>query len=577
MNGESWQRRCLVDLFQPDHVVKICAPMVRYSKLAFRSLVRKYDCELCFTPMIIASAFLKSGKARDSEFTTSDVDRPLVVQFAANRAQDLAEAACIVSPFADGVDLNCGCPQRWAMAEGYGACLINKPDLVQDMVRQVRNQVECPNFSVSIKIRIHKDLAKTVDLCRQVEAAGISWITVHGRATEERHQPVHYDAIKIIKENVNIPVVANGDVRSNKDVHFVHQQTGIDGVMAARGLLANPAMFAGYEETPLQCVRDWVDIALEHGTPFTCFHHHLMYMLERITSKQEKKIFNVLSSTSAVIDYLSDNYDFQQPQYRLYLSSLGLFSPATSPVSSTKMTLQWVAVASFLYAEIGFVLFLCLPFISPRRWFKIFNFRLWEKIASYWNRAFLTIIVVLVVLFFDAIREVRKYSMTQGIGKDEKLLPNMYDHLNMKLFRAQRNLYISGFSLFLWLVLRRMITLVSELATAMEENEALKVQADNTNDAAKKYMEENEELKKALHRGKDNGNKKLEEENDQLIKEIERLKAELKRTTEALEKSQIDMASIKKQCDGLTREYDRLLQEHDKMLSLVDKHDKKNE
>lgn len=78
--------------------------------------------------------------------------------------------------------------------------------------------------------------------------------------------------------------------------------------MVARGLLANPAMFAGYEETPFQCIQDWVDIALEHGTPFTCFHHHLMYMMERITSKQEKKVFNVLSSTSAVLDYLNDHY-----------------------------------------------------------------------------------------------------------------------------------------------------------------------------------------------------------------------------------------------------------------------------
>ncbi|XP_072327622.1 B-cell receptor-associated protein 29 [Scyliorhinus torazame] len=241
------------------------------------------------------------------------------------------------------------------------------------------------------------------------------------------------------------------------------------------------------------------------------------------------------------------------------------------------MTLQWVAVASFLYAEIGFVLFLCLPFISPRRWLKIFNFRLWEKIASYWNRAFLTIIIVLVVLFFDAIREVRKYSVNQGIGKNDKLLPNMYDHLNMKLFRAQRNLYISGFSLFLWLVLRRMITLISELATIMGESQALKVQTDNTNDAAKRYMEENEKLKKALNRGKDDGNKELEVKNEQLIKELERLTAELKKTTEALEKSKIEMATIKKQSDGLAREYDRLLQEHDKIQGLVDTHDKKKE
>ncbi|RXN00851.1 tRNA-dihydrouridine(20a/20b) synthase [NAD(P)+]-like [Acipenser ruthenus] len=228
-----------VDLFQPGRVLKICAPMVRYSKLAFRTLVRKYECDLCFTPMIIAESFVKSIKARDSEFTTNQADGPLIVQFAANDPQVLADAAGIVSPFADGVDLNCGCPQRTA---------------------------------------------------------------------EERHQPVHYDAIKIIKENMSIPVIANGDIKNLKDVATTHQATGVDGVMAARGLLANPAMFAGYEETPLACIWDWVDIALEHGTPFTCFHHHLMYMMERITSQQEKKVFNVLSSTSAVVDYLHEHY-----------------------------------------------------------------------------------------------------------------------------------------------------------------------------------------------------------------------------------------------------------------------------
>nr|XP_016849499.1 PREDICTED: tRNA-dihydrouridine(20a/20b) synthase [NAD(P)+]-like isoform X1 [Anolis carolinensis] len=299
------------DLFHSGHIVKICAPMVRYSKLSFRTLVRKYNCDLCYTPMIVAADFVRSEKARHSEFTTNQGDRPLIVQFAAKEAQVLADAACIVSPFADGIDLNCGCPQRWAMAEGYGACLINKPELVQDMVKLVKNQVENPLFSVSIKIRIHDDLKRTIDLCQKAEAAGVSWITVHGRNVEERHQPVHCDAIKIIKESVSIPVVANGDMKSLKDVEDVHQITGTDGVMVARGLLANPAMFAGYEETPLECVQDWVHIALEHGTPFMCFHHHLMYMLERITSKQEKKIFNVLSSTSAVLDYLRDNYGVQ--------------------------------------------------------------------------------------------------------------------------------------------------------------------------------------------------------------------------------------------------------------------------
>ncbi|XP_069485245.1 tRNA-dihydrouridine(20a/20b) synthase [NAD(P)+]-like [Ambystoma mexicanum] len=303
-----WPPQNPVDLFHPEHVLKICAPMVRYSKLAFRTLVRKYGCDLCYTPMIVAADFVKSVKARDSEFTTNRGDRPLIVQFAAKEAHTLANASCLVSPFADGVDLNCGCPQRWALSEGYGACLINKPDLVQDMVRQVRNQVENPSFSVSIKIRIHDDITRTVDLCQKAQAAGVSWITVHGRSIDERHQPVHYEEIKIIKESLSIPVVANGDIRNLKEAENVCDMTGADGIMVARGLLANPAMFAGYEETPLECIQDWVDLALRHGTPFTCLHHHLMYMMERIASKHEKRIFNVLSSTSAVLDYLKEHY-----------------------------------------------------------------------------------------------------------------------------------------------------------------------------------------------------------------------------------------------------------------------------
>ncbi|XP_048863871.1 tRNA-dihydrouridine(20a/20b) synthase [NAD(P)+]-like isoform X2 [Brienomyrus brachyistius] len=258
--------------------------------------------------MIIAADFMRSAKARDSEFTTNQADRPLVVQFAANDPQTLAEAASAVAPFSDGVDLNCGCPQRWAMAEGYGACLINDPELVRDMIQQVRSRVENPRYSVSIKIRIHKDLRRTVDLCQKAEMAGVSWVTVHGRTVEERHQPVHYDAIRTIKDSVSIPVIANGDVKSLKDVESTCLRTGVDGVMVARGLLANPAMFAGYENTPLECVWDWVDIALEHGTPFTCFHQHLIYMLERVSSPAERRVFNALSSTSAVIDYLRHTY-----------------------------------------------------------------------------------------------------------------------------------------------------------------------------------------------------------------------------------------------------------------------------
>nr|XP_055046611.1 B-cell receptor-associated protein 29-like isoform X3 [Misgurnus anguillicaudatus] len=464
----------VMDLFNRGTTVKVCAPMVRYSKLAFRSLVRKYDCDLCFTPMIIAEDFMRSAKARDSEFTTNKNDRPLIVQFAAKNAQTLADAACVVSPFSDGVDLNCGCPQRWAVSEGYGACLINKPELVRDMVRHVRNQIDNPNYAVSIKIRIHKDLRKTVDLCQKVEAAGVSWITVHGRTADERHQPVHYDAIKTIKSSLSIPVIANGDIKNMQDVESIRDLTGVDGA-----------------------------------------------------------------------------YD--------------------------KMTLQWTAVASFLYVEIAVLLIFCLPFISPRRWQRIFRWNIWNCLSQYSNKGFLAMMIILVVLFLDALREVRKYSSPDQT-KDAKMHPNTFDHVHMKLFRSQRNLYISGFSLFLWLVLRRVTTLINQLASAEGTSTALQTQVENVNQAAKKYMEDNELLKQALKEaeGEAKGKTGDSEETKVLETELNNLTGQLQICTDALKKSESELDAMRKQTEGVTKEYDRLLLEHQKLQNQVDSGDKKD-
>lgn len=80
-----------------------------------------------------------------------------------------------------------------------------------------------------LSCRIHKDLRQTVDLCQKAESAGVSWITVHGRTAEERHQPVHYDAIKTIKDSVSVPIIANGDIKYLRDVQSTYQLTGVDG------------------------------------------------------------------------------------------------------------------------------------------------------------------------------------------------------------------------------------------------------------------------------------------------------------------------------------------------------------
>ncbi|XP_047449670.1 B-cell receptor-associated protein 29-like isoform X1 [Mugil cephalus] len=238
------------------------------------------------------------------------------------------------------------------------------------------------------------------------------------------------------------------------------------------------------------------------------------------------------------------------------------------------MTLQWTAVAVFLYFEIAVILILCLPFISARRWQTVFKLKIWEFIGRFWNKVFLTMIIILIVLFLDAVREVRKYSAKE-LGTDAKLQPNMFDHLHMKLFRAQRNLYISGFAVFLWLVMKRVITLINQLALASATTAALQVQADKANQVAEKYLEDNELLKKTLMEGK--GDKATAEGMELLKQEVDQLKKELKTSGEALKTSHSEADVMKKQMEGLAREYDRLLKEHQELQNLHDSGSKKDD
>lgn len=107
--------------------------------------------------MIMADSFCQSYKARSSEFASSTKDTPVIAQFAAKNSNDYWSAAEMVYPYVDGIDLNCGCPQRWAMSTGYGSAMLNDPQLIKDLTSTIRRNMP-NNFSVSVKLRIQKPL-----------------------------------------------------------------------------------------------------------------------------------------------------------------------------------------------------------------------------------------------------------------------------------------------------------------------------------------------------------------------------------------------------------------------------------
>jgi len=197
------------------------------------------------------------------------------------------------------------------------------------------------------------------------------------------------------------------------------------------------------------------------------------------------------------------------------------------------MTLQWTVVALILYIEIAVLLALLFPWIRPQHWKKLFNSRLVHAFSRFANIYSYAIIAVLLLLFLDGVREVRKYSDADLALETRRAVEND-SIVHMRLFRAQRNLYISGFSLLLFLVINRIVSLISRTAQLQAAYDAAIRQAEGASKTAKTLMEagDGDELDKAT-------------------KETEDLKKKLRKT-------ESDRDAMKKQAENLQKEYERV-------------------
>ncbi|KAL9930769.1 dihydrouridine synthase 4 [Glossina fuscipes fuscipes] len=324
MNSTERSHCNILDLFkeakrQKHGFLRVSAPMVRYSKLEFRHLLRKNFVELCFTPMIIADSFINSDKARQNEFRTSSDDHPVIAQFAAKNATEFSNASQLIYPYVDGVDLNCGCPQSWAISKGYGCGLLKRPEKIKDIILNIRRVLK-EDFSVSVKMRLfyNEGLDSTVDFARQLEKCGVSFITLHGRNMwQKSSEPLNVAAIQDVKQSLQIPLVANGGVRTWQEACDLHEQTDADGIMVARGLLSNPALFnpcyKNQNTTPLNCVQDWLNVGAQKDSSlqFMCFHHHLTFMWSSNMKKKPRLEFNSFSRKQQIYDFFKEKYHIE--------------------------------------------------------------------------------------------------------------------------------------------------------------------------------------------------------------------------------------------------------------------------
>jgi len=151
---------------------------------------------------------------------------------------------------------------------------------------------------------------ETVKWVKTVESARPDYITVHGRRrTQRSSEPVNVEAVKLIKSIATVPVVLNGDIFSMGDVDRLVEATGVDGVMAARGLITNPALFAGYNKTPWGAVERFLAYNMRSPLPYRFTLHHVSEMMESMVSRRERaQMIDNCKSIVELIDWLDQRF-----------------------------------------------------------------------------------------------------------------------------------------------------------------------------------------------------------------------------------------------------------------------------
>jgi len=221
------------------------APMAGYTDAAFRSICKDFGCGMVYTEVAVAQGLMRDSKPSWHLMETVEGEQPVAGHIYGSKPDVMAATAVMIEKtgrFAT-IDINCGCPVRKIVAKGAGAALIRTPELIGDIVRAVKAAVSIP---VTVKTRIgFKDGKERItEIAQAAEESGAAMIAIHGRYADNHHRgDVDWDMIARIKSERNIPVVGNGSVLTAKQALQRMDESGVDGIMIARGAVGRPWIF----------------------------------------------------------------------------------------------------------------------------------------------------------------------------------------------------------------------------------------------------------------------------------------------------------------------------------------------
>lgn len=229
----------------------ILAPMEGVVDATMRHLITRLGgVDQCVTEFIRITGyllpekeFIKSAPELESQGRTAS-GIPVVVQLLGSEPELLAMNAVRAAQMgAPAIDLNFGCPSKTVNKHRGGAVLLDEPSTIHDIVSAVRQAVP-GNIPVMAKMRLgNLDKSLAIDNALAIQEAGANSLAIHARTKVEGYKPpAHWEWIGRIKEKVDLPLVANGEVWNCEDYQRCRELSGCDDVMIGRGLIARPEL-----------------------------------------------------------------------------------------------------------------------------------------------------------------------------------------------------------------------------------------------------------------------------------------------------------------------------------------------
>jgi tRNA-dihydrouridine synthase B len=223
----------------------VLAPMAGVTDRPFRQLCRQLGAGMTVSEMITSRPDLRDSRKTRLRMDHQGEPGPVIVQIAGGIPKIMAEAAVFnVEHGAQIIDINMGCPAKKVCKVDAGSALLKDSKLVESILRAVVAAVAVP---VTLKIRTgwshsHRNAQEIAAIA---EACGIQALSIHGRTREDRFMgTAEYETIRLVKQSVQIPVIANGDIDSVKKAKMVMDFTAADAIMVGRVAQQRPWIFS---------------------------------------------------------------------------------------------------------------------------------------------------------------------------------------------------------------------------------------------------------------------------------------------------------------------------------------------